>query len=175
MTSSDREQLISYLIEAELYENRLTNFFIGPKVVDPQFAALPVAARTSKAGKVLTGEMRGTPGWQHAVAAMQSAPTRQMLLNRAAGTKVGQGATAAGNFIAAGAKGAGIRDAARSLGIARNLGAKVSQREALGQLAGAGGRSAAVYGGAAALAAGGALGARAAYRRYKRRKAEREE
>lgn len=216
MTSSDREQLLAYLVEAELYEGRLSDMWAGaksragsaygraqgaareadafvrgelrrPAVVIPgqklaktdRHAAVAIPAQRLPAERGIPG-YRGTQAYGMGVTAARRAG-EAISAGRARGSAlvgaVPGAARSVGGFISAGARGQGIAPAISDFRKVRKLGdaGKTARSIAMGQLAGAGGRTAAVYGGGALLAAGGALGARSAYRRYKRRKAEREE
>ncbi len=200
MTSSDREQLLVYLVEAELYENRVTNAIkrithrVDPNAVLGQDPVLvprwrgagqaignaareaeafvlgaPGVRRTTRSGAGGLG--RGVPGFMGTQAYGHAVTAKR---------KLAAAAAPVGKFISAGARGEGIRASLqpRTVVIPANLdgtGGSISHGRNYAGFAKSLGRTGAVYGGAAALAAGGALGARAAYRRYKRRKAEREE
>ena len=201
MTSSEREQLVWFLVEAEVEESRLT------KIVDPNAVLgkeavvvnpLQMAGRLAKRGSArvraavpdLSGARdfligapnvrqsrsghimgRGVPGFKGT-----QAYGKAVTLARDASPKL----QAAGKWIAAGARGEGIRGtlSPRTTIIPAAVGgtgASISHGRNWSGFGRAAGRSAAVYGGAAALTAGGALGARALYRRHKARKARKEQ
>lgn len=206
MTSSEREQLVWFLVEAEVEESRLTkivdpNAVLGqePVVVNPLQMAGRLAKRggsslrsaagraASSAGDFFLGQDKGhsivTPT---SITKVRGIPGYKGTQAYGHAVTLGRGAAgagrAAGGFISAGARGQGIAQDVRSLRALGGLSTlktwgpgHARSNARLRSLAGNLGRTGAVYGGAAALTAGGALGARALYRRHKARKARRQE
>lgn len=200
MTSSDREQLLAYLVEAEMYEGRLTRI-VDPNAVLGQEAVvvnpLQMAGRLAKRGaarvRAAAPDLSGVRDFVIGAPGVRKSRSGHIMGRGIPGFKgtqaYGKAVTlaadaapklqAAGRWIAAGARGEGIRGtlSPRTTIIPAAVGgtgASISHGRNWSGFGRAAGRSAAVYGGAAALAGGSALAARAAYRRYKRRKAERE-
>lgn len=200
MTSSDREDVLAFLIEAEVYEGRVSNLVrrathrVDPNAVlgrDPVMRPRISRADVSKAAGKARGAVAGAEQFMLGAPGQRKSRSGHVIGRGVPGYKgtqayghgvtaaraAGRAAGAAGSFISKGARGAGIRHALSNQtritprAVGAATGGAISHGRNWAGAAGALGRTGAVYGGAGALALGAGLGARAVYRKRKAKKA----